>query len=270
MILSRFLAAAALVLAAPMAARAEPVDCVMEPRAVVDLASSETGLIADIPVSRGDRVREGDVLLRLDDTLQRLQLDLATARLSDVDIRAAEARLAALQRTLDRARELASRNAAPATAVEEAEIEVDLARLSVEQARSALALAGIELATAQALLDRRTIRSPIAGLVTEVVASPGEFATEQARLLSVADIDPLRVEAFVSAEYFGRLQVGQEFEVVQTAPLEGRFGARLTVVDQVFDAASSTFGVRLEIDNPEGAIPAGVRCSVNLNSMADD
>ncbi|MEM9242054.1 MAG: HlyD family secretion protein, partial [Pseudomonadota bacterium] len=50
------------------------------------------------------------------------------------------------------------------------------------------------------------------------------------------------------------------------APLEGTHMAEVTVVDQIFDAASGTFGLRLELPNPDGKIPAGTRCLVELTT----
>lgn len=104
------------------------------------------------------------------------------------------------------------------------------------------------------------------GVVTEVAAAAGEIATEQSLLLSVAEIDPLRVEAFVPPDYFGRLAIGQAYEVAQAAPLGERYAATVTAIDQVFDAASGTFGIELEIGNPSGTIPAGIRCAVDLDA----
>jgi hypothetical protein len=45
-------------------------------------------------------------------------------------------------------------------------------------------------------------------------------------------------------------------------PIAGVHPATVTVVDRVFDAASGTFGVRLDLSNPDGALPAGQRCTV--------
>jgi len=48
-------------------------------------------------------------------------------------------------------------------------------------------------------------------------------------------------------------------------PIGGAHAARVTVVDRVLDAASGTFGVRLALANPEGRIPAGIRCKVRFD-----
>ena len=52
--------------------------------------------------------------------------------------------------------------------------------------------------------------------------------------------------------------------VLAEPPLIGRYEARVTIVDKVVDSASGTFGVRLELPNAKGDIPAGVKCRINL------
>jgi multidrug efflux pump subunit AcrA (membrane-fusion protein) len=64
---------------------------------------------------------------------------------------------------------------------------------------------------------------------------------------------------------YGRIKPGMTGEVVPEKPIEGRYSARVKVVDRVVDAASGTFGVRLELPNPQGAVPAGVKCKVRFD-----
>jgi RND family efflux transporter MFP subunit len=251
----------------PAVGGAQPIDCLIEPRSMIELASSERGLIEEILVGRGDWVAEGDPLVRLEDEVQRLQVEMAATRMgSDLDIRAEETRLELRRSEFERATQLQERNVATATELENARIEVALTELAIEEAELARDLARIEHAQAVSLLDRRTIRSPADGVVIGVEAAEGEFASEQATMLTIAAMDPLHVEVFAPLEYFQRIAVGQDYEVVQASPLQGRFAARVKVVDQVFDAASGTFGVRLEIANPDGLIPAGTRCTIDLDA----
>lgn len=259
--------ACAFVAASCGATSAAPFDCVIEPRSMIDLASTEKGLIIDVAVGRGDVVKEGQVLVQLDNTVQRLQVELREARAAaDVEVRAAEARIEQRRKDLDRAQTLADRNVAAGTQVEAAQIELRLSELSLEQAILTRELSVVETDQARALLDRRVIRSPSDGIITAVEAAPGAYAAEQRTLVTLARIDPLHVEVFAPADYYERLAVGDRFEVQQAAPLSGRFEGRVTVIDKVFDAASGTFGIRLEIDNPDGTIPAGTRCLVDLDT----
>jgi multidrug efflux pump subunit AcrA (membrane-fusion protein) len=97
------------------------------------------------------------------------------------------------------------------------------------------------------------------------VLDPGEFATTNIKdpILRLAEIDPLNVEVVLPAERFGRIKRGDRAEVVPETG-DQRYPAKVTVVDRVMDGASGTFGVRLELRNPGGAIPAGAKCSVRF------
>jgi hypothetical protein len=53
--------------------------------------------------------------------------------------------------------------------------------------------------------------------------------------------------------------------VVMAEPVNHTVTATVTVVDQVFDAASGTFGVRFDLPNPDGSLPAGQRCRVTFD-----
>jgi hypothetical protein len=53
-------------------------------------------------------------------------------------------------------------------------------------------------------------------------------------------------------------------EVVPEEPIGGVYKGKITIVDRVFDTASSTFGVRLELPNPNYALPAGLRCRIRF------
>ena len=53
------------------------------------------------------------------------------------------------------------------------------------------------------------------------------------------------------------------------APLTGEYTAKVTVVDRVVDAASGTFGVRLELPNHDLKLPAGLKCSVRFGKSKE-
>jgi multidrug efflux pump subunit AcrA (membrane-fusion protein) len=135
----------------------------------------------------------------------------------------------------------------------------DLARL-IEQQQ----LLQLELARATAALEVRTVRSPIQGVVIEKSLSAGEYVSEASHIVTISSVDPLYVETFLPVQYFGQIAEGQTVTVETDAPLSGRYRAQVLVVDRMFDAASSTFGVRLKLPNPGGAIPAGLKCKVSF------
>jgi multidrug efflux pump subunit AcrA (membrane-fusion protein) len=83
-------------------------------------------------------------------------------------------------------------------------------------------------------------------------------------IAKLAEIDPLNVEVILPVTLYGRIKVGMRAQVVPEQPIGGRHEASVKVVDRVIDAASGTFGVRLQLPNPGNRIPAGVKCRVRL------
>jgi len=63
---------------------------------------------------------------------------------------------------------------------------------------------------------------------------------------------------------FTTVQMGQMAKVKPAAPIGGLYEAEVIAIDRVFDAASDTFGVRLKLDNPEGALVAGIDCKIEI------
>jgi multidrug efflux pump subunit AcrA (membrane-fusion protein) len=113
----------------------------------------------------------------------------------------------------------------------------------------------------------RTLKAPFSGIVTERLQNPGElaFTGESATpILKLAQIDPLRVEVILPLKEYGKIQLGAKAQIVPELPLEGRWQATVKIVDPIVDAASGTFGVRLELSNPQKNIPAGVKCQVQF------
>ena len=74
----------------------------------------------------------------------------------------------------------------------------------------------------------------------------------------------LRVKAILPVALYPQLKPGQKAEVVPEKPFSGRLSTAVTVVDQVIDAASGTFQARMEIANPTGALPGGIKCKVSF------
>ncbi len=249
--------------AEPAAVAASALDCIIDPYQIVDLGSAVTGLIEEVHVERSDPVEAGDVLVELDSGVERAAVALARARAAmDGEIKAREANLDLGKRKRERANNLFERDALSLDLREEVETEETIARLELQRARENRRLAALQLAQAREALKRRTIRSPISGVVVERLMSPGERVDEET-ILTIAQIDPLRVEVILPSAMFGSVRLNMR------AAVEPELGdqvhiASVTIVDQIIDAASGTFGVQLELPNRDHAIPAGLHCQVRF------
>ncbi|MBR0975313.1 MULTISPECIES: efflux RND transporter periplasmic adaptor subunit [Bradyrhizobium] len=240
-------------------------DCLIQPKMVLKLGTSVPGLLSEMLVDRGDIIKRGEVVARLESGVEQAAVSLAKTRAeNEATVRSSMAKLEFQRRKDERSKLLRKNDSVSAAVADEAETSARVAEQDVEEAKVNLALAGLEVARANEVLKLRTIRSPIDGVVVERKLGPGEYAFDQAHLLTVSQIDPLLVEVYVPLSQFGKIRVGASAEVYPEEPVGGRYAARVTVVDQVFDAASGTIGVRLELPNPNYAIPAGLKCRVRF------
>ncbi len=250
-------------------AHADAFDCLIQPHEVIKVGSAVPGLIESFAVDRGDRIERGQALARLHDEVERANLKLAQARArSSAESSAAQRSQRFAERELERANELASDSFVSSNYVDKASTEAALARSQVERARERQRLSAIELDLAVAQLNQRVIRSPIDGIVVDRYLSIGEYVNERP-VLRIAQVDPLRVEVVVPADQFGRIEVGQQALVQPAFEGAGKRTATVSVIDQLVDAASNTFRVRLSLPNPDGDLPAGLRCRVELNAPDD-
>lgn len=248
----------------PLCARAQPLDCLIEPKLVVSVASEARGVVSRVHVDRGDVVKKGQIVATLESSLQEAAVSVARARAeAEATIKANQARVEFGERKLKRTQELAADGISPLSELDEAETEKLLAELSLVEERENRRIARLELARAEAELRLRTLRSSVSGVVVERLLSPGDLAGPDP-VLKIAQIDPLHVEVFAPVSYLGRITVGMKATVQPEAPVRGTYPARVTVVDRVVDAASGTFGVRLELPNPRYRLPAGLKCQISF------
>lgn len=240
-------------------------DCVIEAQQLVKLASPIVGIVARLAVDRGDVVRKGQVLGNLEDAIDRANLALARVKATnDFPVTSLQARLNFLQRKYGRAEQLVARSAGSQANLDEANADAKVAEQQLKEAQLNLNLAKLELEHSQAVLEQKTLRSPIDGLVVERLLLPGEYRNEQSAILTLAQIDPLRVEVFVPTRYYRQIRVGSMAVVRPEEPIGGSYSASVAVVDRVMDAASGTFGVRLALSNPDLTLPAGIRCRIKF------
>ncbi len=239
-------------------------DCIIMPSASVDLSSPVPGQLESVLVDRSDSVTAGQVVATLDSRVEEANLAIARFHAStDTELRLREAVHAIDLRNEKRLRSL---KASKLISAQESDRAVRDARLSAwrtRQAKDDLKLHKLKLTRAEAALERRNIRSPIAGVVLARLHDPGEYIEGQP-LLRIVKLDPLHVEAILPMRLFGKVKPGMQANVIPEIGTGSTYQATVALVDPMGDAGSSTFGVRLTLPNPGHVIPAGVKCRVEI------
>jgi membrane fusion protein, multidrug efflux system len=198
----------------------------------VMLRPEVSGRIARLGFADGQRVKRGQLLVQLDDTLQRAQLQQAQAQ-------------ASIARTnLQRNRELLAQNFVSASAV--------------DQTAAALEVAEAQVALAQAQLERMRIVAPFDGVAGIATVNLGDYVKDGADLVNIEDASSMSVDFRLPERYLARLKPGQPVEV-QVDALPGRnFSGRIDAVDSQLDANGRSLLVRARLPNPQGELKAGM------------
>jgi len=238
----------------------------IEPYEVVEIGAPAEGIVAKVLVDRSSLVKRGQVLVELESSVERATLEKArTMATFDGEIDLQQAQLAFTKRVHQRVRQLA---VISTQEKDQVATEMMLTGYRLKKARENRILAELEAKKMRALLARRAIKSPISGVVMDCYVSPGEYVNNQP-LLRVAQIDPLRVEVIVPAQMFGRIIPGMPAVIFPDLPRFDEQAATVTIVDNVIDSASNTFGVRLELPNAEQRMPSGLKCLVRFEVEED-
>src|SRR5688572_27169326 len=207
------------------------------------------GRLADLRVEEGDRVREGELIARLESSDYQAQVQRAQALLQR-----AEADLAENERLLRQANDLARQQIVSRDQVDVAESRVRVAQAAMAQARA-------EIGYAQAQMQNTRILAPFTGTVVKKMAEVGEsvapippgvnLSTSSGAIVALADLDTLEVEADVSESNVARLGPEQPAEVTVEAFPDRRYRAVLRQVIPTADRTKATVQVKVTITDKD-------------------
>lgn len=252
-----------LAMTTPVAAQ-QAISCIFEPSRQFTLTAPIQGIIAEVLVDRGDEVSQGDVLVRIDARVEQASLETARFRAeSTAAIRSREAQLNAAEQLLAQVVSLNERGVASQNQLNEAQANRDIAVAGLAEAEENRVAARLEIERAAAALDLRIIRAPADGVILEREPDVGELASPSVVIAEMVSVDTLFAEILISERDVAAIELG---DMVDLTPDTGATSVRgpITAIDPIVDAASRTIGLRVEVDNAEGAIVAGTRCDADF------
>ncbi|MBL0933329.1 MAG: efflux RND transporter periplasmic adaptor subunit [Rhizobiaceae bacterium] len=203
------------------------------------LAARSAGIIAELPIAKGQMVKAGDLILRLD----------------------AEGKEAAVET----ARQLLSQREAEAEAAERLVQSGSLPRLQADNARSALSAARSELEAAQAELTRNEVRAPFSGLIDRVNVEIGGSVMQGTEIATILALDPIIATGEVGERDLGYVSRGDRADVrlVNGDVVEGE----IRYISRDASSQTRTFQVEVAIDNENNEIPAGMTTEMTLRAQ---
>lgn len=252
-------------LAPLQAAETTELDCMVKPEMYVELSSPVDGVLESVLVETSDTVQKGQVLAKLESSVEMAQVNLSRQEASVVDViegKKIESEFS--KRNKDRLDQLYKKQIGSLADNDKANTEADLTRQALNKAISDKKIAELKYKLATAQLEQKSIKSPINGIVVERYAMPGE-TVENRPIMKLAQIDPLRVELVAPAALFGQISKGMSAEIRPEKPANQSYQATVTSVDKLIDPASGSFTVRLALPNPNDKLVGGVNCVARFN-----
>lgn len=214
------------------------------------------GSVLQTLVDRGQRVAAGAPLARLDDAALREGLVSAQTAVRSAEIAVADAR-----RDLERSERLSA-----AGAVADREVETARSRLAGAQAQ--LSGARAQQAQAREQLRKTSVRSPIAGVVSERPVNAGDVVQPGTALFTVVDPGSMRLEASVAAAQLGQVRVGVPVRFTVSGYPGRTFTGTVQRINPAADPATRQVPIVIAIPNAEGALVSGLFAEGRVESEA--
>jgi membrane fusion protein, multidrug efflux system len=201
-------------------------------RQSVMLRPEISGRIAKLGFADGKRVRRGQLLVQLDNSLQMAQL------------RQSEAQAGIANTNLLRNRELVAQNF--------------VSQSVVDQSAAALEVAMAQVALSKAQLERMTILAPFDGVAGIGRVSVGDYVKDGADIVNLEDTSQVWVDFRLPERYLAQLKPGQGVDVTLDAMPGRNFNGRIDALDSQLDANGRSLLVRARLANPDGVLRSGM------------
>lgn len=219
------------------------------------VSAETTGKVIEVLVEEGMVVEPGQVVARLDDTIQRAQTELARAQADSAraGLAETEAELRAARLERDRLRDLAERKLTSVASLDAAEATYDALAARLDTGRENVKVAERSVELAEDSLAHTIIRAPFGGVVVSKDAQPGEMISPisagggftRTGICTIVDMDSLEIEVDVNEAYIGRVRTGQRVSATLDAYPDWQIPAEVIAIVPTADRQKATVRVRI-------------------------
>ncbi|MGF1695026.1 efflux RND transporter periplasmic adaptor subunit [Vibrio lamellibrachiae] len=210
----------------------------LEAKQAVVISPEVAGKVTQIPVSANQNVKQGQLLIQLNDDKAKAALNEARAYLNDE-----KRKLAEFER-------LAKRNAITQTSIDGQKASVEIA-----QAR---------LDAAKANLKDLNISAPFSGTIGFIDLSRGELVSAGSQLVTLDDLSVMQLDLHVPERYLSRLSQGMKVEITTSAWGNQSFEGELVGIDSRVNMETLNLRVRVHFQNPETLLKPGMLASASM------
>ncbi len=227
-------------------------------RRAATVSAKVTGKVVEVLVEEGMKVKEGQVLARLDDSNVKTSLDVAQAQLvsAKVSLDETSAQLKQAELEFQRTTELARRNIASQADLDLAEANAKTLRARLARQEKDVTTAERQVALWQQQMEDMIIRAPFDGVVTTKDAQPGEMISPvsagggftRTGICTIVDMGSLEIDIDVNESYINRVEAGQPVEATLDAYPDWKIPCKVIAIVPTADRQKATVKVRVSFD----------------------
>jgi RND family efflux transporter MFP subunit len=244
------------------------------------VASKITGKMVELDIEEGDRVQEGQIIARLDDSNVRAALAAAHAQLDFAKAGHAETEvnLANAHRDFDRQTSLVKGHFVSQAALDNSKTSMDALTAQLATQRSNIEVAQRNVEVADRNLADTIVRAPFSGIVTVKAAQPGEIVSPlsagggftRTGIGTIVDMDSLEIQVDVNENFINRVEPAQKVSAKLNAYPDWQIPGHVIAVIPTADRSKGTVTVRIALDQKDPRIlpEMGVRVSFLASSAS--
>lgn len=215
------------------------------------------GLVKEVLVDAGYRVKQGDVLLRQDPAIARQQLEQTRAATSEAQASVDEA-----ERLVKEAKRLRGDNYISATELANRESNFALSQAALAAARAMQNTAAEEL-------SRHELPAPFSGVISAKMTEAGEWVNRGDQVLELVALEPVRLDVNVPQERFSEITTDSRVEILPDALPSRKLSGKITALVPVSNAQARSFLVRIIVDSEDVNLLPGTSASAVIYMSGD-
>ena len=237
------------------------------------VASKVTGRLISLMVEEGSRVKEGQVIARLEneDAIAAREQAEANLKLARANLEGAKAELEEATRTFNREKQLIAKGVISMSQYDTSEARYLRTQASLAAAEAAINASSAALRATNVALEYTLIRAPFDAVVLtknadigDIVTPLGAAANAKAAVVTIADLNSLQVEADVSETNLALVKVNQPCEIQLDALPDSRFRGEVHAIVPTADRAKATIMVKIRFINRDSRVLPEMRAKVSF------
>ena len=238
----------------------------IEAWAQVTMKAKVSGTLGSIPAKEGDHVKEGSVLLELENQKEKAMIKLAEARLEKTKAALMEAKVVLQNSKKDLERKEMMKEIIPKKDLENARDLVLQHEASVSGKEGEVKEGEAELRLRTVELENTLIKAPFDGIVSQIPVRAGEtVAALSTPICEVVHLDTLYVQVAVPIQYLPLLEKGMKVSIrveKEMLSFNKRFVGEIWYINPIVDPTSRRFKVKVLLRNPHPMVRPGMIAEV--------